>query len=91
MNKTKIAFVIKIELFHICIWLTEILAYFWIEPFELILISLRSENVNLCVSQKGAGTERFCLWENITVPAAEEHHPEFAGTFLVTVLFISGN
>lgn len=47
--------------------------------------------MSFCVCQEGAGTERFCLREDIAVPAAEEHHPEFAGTFLVTVRMVSGD
>lgn len=57
--------------------------------FYLTLSSFHSKNVSFCVSQKGAGTERLCLRENITVPAAEEHHPEFAGTFVVSVLLVT--
>lgn len=32
-------------------------------------------------SQEGAGAERCGVWEDLPVPAAEEHHPELAGTY----------
>ena len=32
------------------------------------------------VSQEGVGAERSGLWEDLSVPAAEEHHTECAGT-----------
>lgn len=39
--------------------------------------------------QESAGAERFCLRENVAVPAAEERHPEFAGTFFISFFFFA--